>query len=102
VGHRQKVFDHGEGMIKQGDRAQANYRRSETLPGTPVLATPVGAIPDVIIDDKTGFIMGNNSPECTECIAEYGGSLWWSSLRSRGWRIIGERFFGISNKHIRC
>jgi hypothetical protein len=32
VGHRQKVFDDGEGMIRQGDRAQANYRRSETLP----------------------------------------------------------------------
>jgi hypothetical protein len=32
VGHRQKVFDDGEGMIKQGDRAQTNYRRSETLP----------------------------------------------------------------------
>ncbi|MCP1716119.1 glycosyltransferase involved in cell wall biosynthesis [Methanocalculus alkaliphilus] len=32
--------------------------------GIPVLATPVGAIPDVIIDGKTGFIMENNSPEC--------------------------------------
>jgi glycosyltransferase involved in cell wall biosynthesis len=32
--------------------------------GTPVLATPVGAIPDVIIDGKTGFIMENNSPNC--------------------------------------
>ncbi len=32
--------------------------------GTPVLATPVGTIPDVIIDGKTGFIMENNSPEC--------------------------------------
>lgn len=32
--------------------------------GTPVLATPVGAIPDVIIDGKTGFIMENNSPDC--------------------------------------
>lgn len=32
--------------------------------GTPVLATPVGAIPDVIVDGKTGFIMKNNSPEC--------------------------------------
>ncbi len=32
--------------------------------GTPVLATPVGAIPNVIIDGKTGFIMENNSPEC--------------------------------------
>lgn len=32
--------------------------------GTPVLATAVGAIPDVIKDGETGFIMGNNSPEC--------------------------------------
>ncbi|MDD4752959.1 MAG: glycosyltransferase [Desulfitobacteriaceae bacterium] len=32
--------------------------------GTPVLTTPVGAIPDVIIDGKTGFIMEDNSPEC--------------------------------------
>ena len=31
---------------------------------TLVIATPVGAIPDVIIDGKTGFIMENNSPEC--------------------------------------
>lgn len=30
---------------------------------TPVLATPVGAIPDVIIDGETGFIMEDNSPE---------------------------------------
>ncbi|MDD5093862.1 MAG: glycosyltransferase [Dehalococcoidia bacterium] len=35
--------------------------------GTPVLATPVGAIPDLIEDGKTGFIMGNNT---SECIAE--------------------------------
>ena len=32
--------------------------------GTPVLATPVGAIPDVIKEGETGFIMENNSPEC--------------------------------------
>ena len=32
--------------------------------GTPVLATPVGAVPDVIVDEKTGFIMENNFAEC--------------------------------------
>lgn len=32
--------------------------------GTPVLATSVGGVPDLIIDGKTGFIMKNNSPEC--------------------------------------
>ena len=32
--------------------------------GTPVLATEVGAIPDIINDEETGFIMENNSPEC--------------------------------------
>jgi len=31
---------------------------------TPVLATSVGAIPDMITDGETGFIMGNNSPAC--------------------------------------
>jgi len=31
--------------------------------GTPVLATPVGGIPDVIKNGKTGFIMKDNSPE---------------------------------------
>jgi len=30
---------------------------------TPVLATPVGGVPDVIKDGETGFIMENNSPE---------------------------------------
>ncbi|MGB8217139.1 MAG: glycosyltransferase family 4 protein [Candidatus Methanoperedens sp.] len=32
--------------------------------GAIVLATPVGGIPDVIKDGKTGFILENNSPEC--------------------------------------
>ncbi len=32
--------------------------------GTPVLATPVGVVTDVIKDGETGFIMPNNSPEC--------------------------------------
>lgn len=32
--------------------------------GTPVLANPVGSIPDIIKDGETGFIMEDNSPEC--------------------------------------
>ena len=32
--------------------------------GTPVLATPVGGIPDLIKDGETGFILDNNSPQC--------------------------------------
>lgn len=32
--------------------------------GTPVLVNPVGAIPDIIKEGKTGFLMENNSPEC--------------------------------------
>jgi len=32
--------------------------------GTPVLATPVGGVPDVIKDGETGFILKDNSPEC--------------------------------------
>jgi glycosyltransferase involved in cell wall biosynthesis len=34
--------------------------------GTPVLSTPVGAIPDFITDGKTGFLMENNEPETIE------------------------------------
>ena len=30
---------------------------------TPVLATPVGGIPDIIIDGETGFILEDNSPK---------------------------------------
>ena len=32
--------------------------------GTLILATPVGAIPDIIKDGENGFIMENNSPIC--------------------------------------
>ena len=32
--------------------------------GTPVVATPVGCVPDLIRDGETGFIMEDNSPEC--------------------------------------
>ena len=32
--------------------------------GTPVAATSVGAIPDVIREGETGYILKDNSPEC--------------------------------------
>ena len=32
--------------------------------GTPVAATSVGAIPDVIREGETGYILEDNSPEC--------------------------------------
>jgi glycosyltransferase involved in cell wall biosynthesis len=32
--------------------------------GTPVIATPVGAIPDLIKLGETGFLIANGSPEC--------------------------------------
>lgn len=32
--------------------------------GAPVLATPVGAVQDVVKDCQTGFILEDNSPEC--------------------------------------
>ena len=32
--------------------------------GTPVLATPVGGVPDVIKDGETGFIIEDNTPDC--------------------------------------
>lgn len=32
--------------------------------GTPALVTPVGALPDIIKDKGTGFIMEDNSPSC--------------------------------------
>ena len=32
--------------------------------GTPVLAMPVGGIPELITDGETGFILEDNSPEC--------------------------------------
>jgi glycosyltransferase involved in cell wall biosynthesis len=32
--------------------------------GTPVLATSVGAVPDVVKDKETGFLLNDNSPAC--------------------------------------
>ena len=37
--HQQKVVDHGEGIIRQEDRVQASYRRTETFQETVSLPT---------------------------------------------------------------
>jgi len=61
--------------------------------GTPVLATPVGAIPDVIIDGKTGFIMENNSPECiTANVIRALNSPNQEKIAEAGRRFVGEYF----------
>ncbi len=61
--------------------------------GTPVLATPVGAIPDVIIDGKTGFIMENNSPECiAENVARALASPDLEEIAEAGRRFVEENF----------
>jgi glycosyltransferase involved in cell wall biosynthesis len=61
--------------------------------GTPVLATPVGAIPDVIIDGKTGFIMENNSPECiAENVTRALNSPDLERIAENGRRFVEENF----------
>jgi glycosyltransferase involved in cell wall biosynthesis len=61
--------------------------------GTPVLATPVGAIPDVIIDGKTGFIMENNSPECiAENVVRALNSPDLERIAEAGRRFVEENF----------
>lgn len=41
-----------------------NIMLESMICGTPVLANPVGSIPDIIKDGENGFLMKNNSPEC--------------------------------------
>ena len=61
--------------------------------GTPVLATPVGAIPDVIVDGKTGFIMESNTPECiAENVARVLNSPDLERIAEAGRRFVEENF----------
>jgi glycosyltransferase involved in cell wall biosynthesis len=61
--------------------------------GTPVLATPVGAIPDVIIDGKTGFIMEDNLPECiAENVSRALRSPNLDKIAENGRRFVEENF----------
>lgn len=61
--------------------------------GTPVLATPVGAVPDVIIDGKTGFIMEDNSIRCiTESVIRALDSPELESIAENGRQFVAENF----------
>jgi glycosyltransferase involved in cell wall biosynthesis len=61
--------------------------------GTPVLATPVGAIPDILIDGETGFIMDNNSAECiAENVMRALRSLELEKIADNGRRFVEENF----------
>jgi len=61
--------------------------------GTPVLATPVGGIPDVIRDGETGFIIQNNSPECiSENVIRALSSPELDTIAERGRRFVEEEY----------
>ena len=61
--------------------------------GTPVLATPRGAIPEIVINEETGFIIQNNSPECiakgvTAALTHHD----LEKIAENGKRIIKQKF----------
>lgn len=60
--------------------------------GVPVLATPVGGIPDIIIDNMTGYILPDNSPETISArvceILEHGNL---DSIARRARKLIEEQ-----------
>jgi len=61
--------------------------------GTPVLATPVGAIPDVIKEGETGFILENNSPECiAESVIKALNSNELNRIAKRSRQVVEENF----------
>lgn len=61
--------------------------------GTPVLATPVGVIPDIIDDGRTGFIMEDNSPECiVKNVIRVLHSPVQENVALEGKRVIEENF----------
>jgi hypothetical protein len=81
--------------------------------GTPVLATPVGATSDVIIDGKIGSIMKNKSPECIAVnvirvpnpsawkrLGKPGGGLWRRTLRLREPWKTGRKFFRALSSYV--
>lgn len=61
--------------------------------GTPVLATPVGMIPEVLTEGETGFIMKNNSPICiAENVTRALNSPYLEQIAENGKRFVEENF----------
>jgi glycosyltransferase involved in cell wall biosynthesis len=61
--------------------------------GTPVLATPVGAIPDYVRDGETGFLMEINSSECiAENVIRALNDPGIEQIADRGRKLIEEEF----------
>ena len=61
--------------------------------GTPVLASPVGAIPDVITEGETGFILPDNSPESiSKRIVDLVSSPCLFTVSERALELVHERF----------
>jgi glycosyltransferase involved in cell wall biosynthesis len=56
---RMKLF-----VLPSYEEGMPNILREVMASHTIVLSTPVGAIPDLVKDEETGFIMEDNSPEC--------------------------------------
>ena len=62
--------------------------------GTPVLATPVGAIPDVVVEEKTGFLLKSTKPESiTERVLELlGNSILLERVSKEAYKFVRKEF----------
>lgn len=61
--------------------------------GTPVLATPVGSIPELIKDGKNGFVLKNNNPRCiAKSVIEIIGNDTLGIISQRAIGLIEERY----------
>ena len=62
--------------------------------GTPVLATPVGAIPDVVVEEKTGFLLKSTKPErITERVLELlGNSILLERVSKEAYKFVRKEF----------
>jgi len=61
--------------------------------GTPVLATPVGGVPDIVIHGRTGLILRDNSPEqIAECVLRALDSGELAAVSRNARAFVEERF----------